>query len=62
MEIRCYDCGSTQFRRSRLRLSDLKRLLFLRYPVRCLSCFRRAYTSIPTAFSIRGKPLKKNAR
>ena len=62
MEIRCHDCGSMQFRRSHLRVTDLRKLIFLRYPVRCAVCHARGFTSIPIAFSLKQKPLKKVAR
>ncbi len=62
MELQCHDCGSTQIRRSRLRLTDLKRLVLLRYPVRCAVCYARGYAWILDAFSISHKPLKKITR
>jgi hypothetical protein len=51
-----------QFRRSHLRMTDLRKLIFLRYPVRCAVCYARGFTSIPAAFSIKQKPLKKATR
>ena len=62
MDLRCNDCGSTQFRRSHLRISDLRKLILLRYPVRCTVCFARGFASISAALSIRQKPLKRVAR
>jgi len=62
MALLCNDCGSTQFRRSRLRMSDLRKLIQLRYPVRCTVCNARRFASIPVVLSIRQKPLKRVAR
>jgi hypothetical protein len=62
MEIHCHDCGSTQIRRSRLRLSDLKKLVLLRYPIRCVACYTRGFAWILDAFSISHKPQNKIAR
>lgn len=41
----CGRCAGTEFRLSRMRLSDVPRLLALRFPVRCRSCHRRTYGS-----------------
>jgi hypothetical protein len=46
MEKNCDACGSTRFRMSRLRVSDVPRLFILRYPVRCRSCHKRTYASM----------------
>jgi DNA-directed RNA polymerase subunit N (RpoN/RPB10) len=61
MEIRCHDCGSKQFRRSRIRLKDLKKLLVLKYPVRCYSCYARGYAPVFAVFSGDRKPMKRPA-
>jgi len=47
--VRCLFCPGTSFRRSKLRTSDLLHVLFLRYPVRCLTCSQRQFASIPIA-------------
>src|SRR5258708_36636566 len=44
--LRCSYCGSSRLRGSRLRLSDLPRLLILRLTVRCRVCSERAYASL----------------
>lgn len=49
----CSHCGSERLRLSRLRLSDLPRLLLFLYPVRCAACFDRAFVSLSAAFKIR---------
>jgi hypothetical protein len=59
MEIRCHECGSTHFRRSRIRLKDLMKLIFLRYPVRCYACYARGYAPMLTAFTGDRKPMKR---
>jgi len=46
METVCYFCGSSEFRASRFRPSDLPHSLVLRFPVRCLSCGQRTYASL----------------
>ena len=56
MEKLCDRCGSSRFRTSRLRLSDLPRLFLFRYPVRCLVCRRRSYAP---ALWILDRKLKK---
>jgi hypothetical protein len=59
MEIRCHDCGSKKFRRSHLRLADLSKLILFQYPVRCVECYARGFTSVPAAFSIKRRTQKK---
>ena len=49
----CVFCGNSGFRRSRLRITDVLRLLLLRYPVRCIRCGQRQYAFIRTALSAR---------
>lgn len=51
----CPRCGAARFRSSRLRLSDLARLLVLQRPVRCRVCLRRRYVSIFAAMNLREK-------
>ncbi len=51
--MRCNLCGSTTFRLSRLRVSDLPRMVLLQYPVRCRICYKRAFMSIPFALKVR---------
>lgn len=45
----CDWCGNPGFRRSRLRSSDLVRLLTLQYPTRCTRCGQRQYVSFVVA-------------
>ena len=47
--IKCVFCPHQQFRRSRLRTDDIQQLLQLRYPVRCLRCGERQYSSFTVA-------------
>ncbi len=51
--MRCNLCGSTTFRLSRLRVSDLPRMVFLQYPVRCRICYKRGFTSLLLAWRMR---------
>ena len=50
--MKCKQCGSTKFRTSHLRGSDVSRLFQLRYPVRCRACQERDYAAIPVAFGL----------
>ena len=51
--MRCNTCGLTTFRLSRLRVSDLPRMVFfLQYPVRCRSCYKRAFMGILFALKV----------
>ncbi len=43
--IACHFCGNTRFRRSRVRVFDVRELLLLRYPLRCMRCNQRQYGS-----------------
>lgn len=54
-DMRCNICGSTTFRLSRLRISDLWRLAIFQYPVRCRECYKRAFMSFPSARKIRAQ-------
>ena len=47
--IACQYCGNTRFRRSRVRIFDLREVLLLRYPMRCMRCNQRQYGSYLTA-------------
>ncbi len=47
--IQCQYCPAQAFRRSRLRMPDLKHLFFMRYPVRCLRCGQRQTVSFTVA-------------
>ncbi len=51
--MRCPSCGSSHFRLSRLRFSDLFHLFILRYPVRCRLCRERSHVSLPNAMRAR---------
>ncbi len=56
--IRCQFCIAQKFRRSRLRGDDVKSLLLMRYPVRCVRCGQRQLVS----FTIAGISLASNVR
>lgn len=47
--IQCQFCVGRNFRRSRWRKGDLKQLLLMRYPVRCLRCSQRQWVSFSVA-------------
>ena len=47
--IGCVFCANTKFRRSRVRFHDLRELLMLRYPMRCMRCNQRQYGYYLTA-------------
>ena len=47
--IQCQFCVGQRFRRSRLRAADIKHLLLMRYPVRCLFCNQRQMVSFTVA-------------
>jgi len=47
--IYCQYCPGQDFRRSRLRSDDLRHLLLMRYPVRCLRCGQRQIVSFTVA-------------
>ena len=52
--MKCPYCGSSRFRLSHLRFSDMVRLLVVRYPVRCRLCRERMYAFLPDALRLRG--------
>ena len=56
--IQCQFCIGQRFRRSRLRVSDIKHLLLMRYPVRCLFCSQRQMVS----FTVAGVSLPSHVR
>ena len=47
--FQCRYCPAQAFRRSRLRVDDLKHFLMMRYPVRCLRCSQRQPVSFTVA-------------
>jgi hypothetical protein len=55
----CHACGSSEFRTSHLRGSDIRKLLTLRFPIRCRICSMRDFTFVGTALSFRRKNRKK---
>jgi hypothetical protein len=59
MDKSCDACGSTRFRISRFRISDLPRLIVLRYPVRCMRCEQRSHGSLPWVLELKKKQAKK---
>jgi hypothetical protein len=50
--VKCIECGSSSFRLSRFRFSDLERLALLQYPVRCRNCRRRTFVGLPLALAL----------
>jgi hypothetical protein len=46
------DCDSSNYRISKLRPSDIFRLILLQYPVRCRNCDARKYLGILQAYRI----------
>jgi hypothetical protein len=51
--MECKLCGSTKFRVSRLRVPDLSQLIFLRYPIRCRTCYKRKFINFFAALRVR---------
>ena len=51
--MKCPHCGATSFRTSRLRLSDIPRLLLFQYPVRCRTCREREFAGLLLAMNLR---------
>lgn len=49
MSMQCKFCRAQGFRRSSLRITDMKYLFLLRYPVRCLRCSKRQMVSFVVA-------------
>ncbi|MDE3105241.1 MAG: hypothetical protein KGK08_08715 [Acidobacteriota bacterium] len=61
--IRCTHCAAQDFRRSRLRIDDLSRILRMQYPVRCLYCSHRQFVSFTlAALSVPSHIRQRNAR
>ena len=56
--IQCPFCVGRNFRRSRWRKGDMKQLLLMRYPVRCLRCSQRQWVS----FSVAGISLPSHVK
>jgi hypothetical protein len=61
MVVYCRFCGLENFRPSHLRFraSDLRRLLTLRLPVRCLTCEERTFAPLPYYLKLRDKLRKR---
>lgn len=51
-EMKCRFCNSIALRRSRLRKSDLPRLLLFQYPIRCRGCHMRVHVWMHQAFRL----------
>ena len=47
--IQCKFCVGDKFRRSRVRAGDIKYIVLMRYPVRCLRCSQRQWLSFTIA-------------
>jgi hypothetical protein len=56
----CSLCGSESFRTSRLRSSDISRILVFLYPVRCAECFQRQFVNIFRAMKVRRQSKNQN--
>jgi hypothetical protein len=54
----CAMCYSTSFRLSKIRRADIKRLLVLQYPVRCVDCLWRAFVFLPLALRYRANQVR----
>jgi hypothetical protein len=52
MYVTCRKCGRKDFRLSRIKHFDLKRLVMLKYPVRCRVCSHRCYASLLSALVV----------
>jgi hypothetical protein len=51
--MKCRFCNSEALRRSRLRRSDIARLLMIQYPIRCRRCHIRVYVWAHEAFKLK---------
>jgi hypothetical protein len=49
MPLRCQHCSGQTFRRSTLRTADVRDIVLMRYPVRCLHCSQRQMVSFTVA-------------
>jgi ribosomal protein L37E len=45
----CGACGYSRFRRSKVRFGDVKELIMMRFPMRCLRCGKREYHDVVLA-------------
>jgi hypothetical protein len=59
MAIQCEYCTGNEFRRSSVRTDDIRHLLMLRYPVRCLRCGQRQYVSLTVAALSRSSAMRQ---
>ncbi len=59
MERHCDVCGSTRFRISRFRVTDVPRLIGFRYPVRCISCHERTYAPVSWVLEYKRKRARR---
>jgi hypothetical protein len=50
--MKCFHCGSLDFRTSRLRRADVRRLFYFQYPLRCRFCHERIFVDLLTAWRI----------
>ena len=50
--MNCPYCGSSKFRTSRVRISDLPRLAVFQYPVRCKLCRERFHVGFSLALHL----------
>jgi DNA-directed RNA polymerase subunit RPC12/RpoP len=58
--LKCINCEATTFRTSKLRLTDIARLLILQYPVRCRHCGMRMFVGIHLAYRVhRARKLRR---
>jgi hypothetical protein len=58
--LKCNHCDATKFRTSKLRLTDVARLLVLQYPVRCRHCGMRMFVAIHLAYRLyRARKLRR---
>lgn len=59
MEKSCLCCGSEDLRLSRVRRSDLLRLLTLRLPIRCRICRQRDFAFVGAALALRKRGMRR---
>lgn len=59
MSLSCQECGSSNLRRAHFRLSDVIRLLALRYPVRCRDCKARRFARMQEARLLPNAPARR---
>jgi DNA-directed RNA polymerase subunit RPC12/RpoP len=58
----CPLCGGSTFRRSRLTISDLSRLMQLEIPIRCQDCGERATVLLPRAMKVLAASAKRRSQ